>query len=86
MIIVFVSIPKGMTGFFLRKLDISAFTKSPDNVLRLCLPCLNNSSRMGRPKDFPKIYDDLLTKYKSKSTADKEYKEYLAMARVRVSW
>jgi hypothetical protein len=37
---------------------------------------------MGRPKDFPNIYDDLLTKYKSKSTADKEYKECLAMARV----
>lgn len=45
--------------------------------------CLNNSS-MGRPKDFPNIYDDLLTKYKVKGIADKEYKEYLAMA--RVSW
>jgi hypothetical protein len=39
---------------------------------------------MGRPKDFPNIYDDLLTKYKAKGIADKEYKELLAMA--RVSW
>jgi hypothetical protein len=39
---------------------------------------------MGRPKDFPNIYQDLLTKYKAKGIADKEYKEYLAMA--RVSW
>jgi hypothetical protein len=39
---------------------------------------------MGRPKDFANIYQDLLTKYKAKGIADKEYKEYLAMA--RVSW
>lgn len=38
---------------------------------------------MGRPKDFPNIHDDLLTKHKSKSIADKDYKEYMPMARVR---
>jgi hypothetical protein len=43
---------------------------------------LNKSGSMGRPKDFPNIYQDLLTKYKAKGIADKEYKEYLAMARV----
>lgn len=37
---------------------------------------------MGRPKDFPNIYQDLLTKYKAKGIADKEYKECLLLARV----
>jgi hypothetical protein len=37
---------------------------------------------MGRLKDFPNIYEDLLTRYRSKGTADKDYKEYLAMAKV----
>lgn len=37
---------------------------------------------MGRPKNFPDIYGDLLTEHKSKITADKEYKEYLMMAKV----
>jgi hypothetical protein len=36
---------------------------------------------MGRPKDFPNIYEDLLTKHKSKDTADKEYKECLIIAK-----
>jgi hypothetical protein len=40
---------------------------------------------MGRPKDFPNIYQDLLTKYKAKGIADKEYKELLPMARVRIN-
>jgi len=35
---------------------------------------------MGRSKDFPVIFYDLLIKYKSKSIADKEYKECLIMA------
>jgi hypothetical protein len=60
-------------------------TKHPDNVLSVSPApepvCLNNSS-MGRPKDFPNIYQDLLTKYKAKGIADKEYKECLLLARV----
>jgi hypothetical protein len=47
--------------------------------------CLNNSRPMGRPKDFPNIYQDLLAKHKSKGIADKEYKELLPMARVRTT-
>lgn len=38
---------------------------------------------MGRPKDFPVIFNDLVTKHKSKSMADKEYKTYMLLARVR---
>ena len=75
---------------FARELAFLRFTQHPDNVLWTYLfhqhqdSCLNNNS-MGRPKDFPNIYQDLLTKYKAKGIADKEYKEYLAMARVRIN-
>ena len=79
---------------FARELAFLRFTQHPDNVLWASLfhqhqdslprQQQHNNSAMGRPKDFPNIYDDLMTKYKAKGIADKEYKEYLAMA--RVSW
>jgi hypothetical protein len=37
---------------------------------------------MGRPKDLPVLFQDLLVKYKSKAIADKEYKTYMLMAKV----
>ena len=37
---------------------------------------------MGRPKDFPAHFQDLLVKYKSKGSADNEYKTYMVMAKV----
>jgi hypothetical protein len=37
---------------------------------------------MGRPKVFPKLFDDLVTKHKSKTVAEKEYKTHMLMAKV----
>lgn len=37
---------------------------------------------MGRPKDFPVLFGDLVAKYKSKAMADKEYKTYMLLAKV----
>jgi len=37
---------------------------------------------MGRPKVFPKLFDDLVAKHKSKAMAEKEYKTYMFMAKV----
>lgn len=37
---------------------------------------------MGRPKDFPVVFQDLVGKHKSKVKAEKEYKMYMVQARV----
>jgi hypothetical protein len=37
---------------------------------------------MGRPKDFPVLFGDLIAKYKSKALADKQYKTYMLLAKV----